>query len=214
MSEMESRLVKVCKSNATSGRGGLNVPELRTLAKSRGISVNVSKMNRDELVLFLCGKVPSRMKLPVLIEGSGRSAGIVQAIKTELDKVGYEHVVVEHGSGGHCGYCSFTAGINHRHTLMKRADSALKDDPLLSPKKYQDMRELVAHAIEKKVNDETIMALYMQEYEEFPSGLAEARKKLADATRKNRWATEFDVNILHNIFNVGIFLINKDVLES
>jgi len=69
---------------------------------------------------------------------------------------------------------------------------------------------LVAHAIEKKVNDETIMALYMQEYEEFPSGLAEARKKLADATRKNRWATEFDVNILHNIFNVGIFLINKD----
>jgi hypothetical protein len=137
----------------------------------------------------------AKSTLPVNMGASPR----ITAVLTQVDPAQtYEHSIFDHGGRGDCGYLSFVAGLN-----------SIQDPKHYT---YQDMRELVAQDIEYMENFKVQM-LYIQEYprNKQPSSsseILEARKILADATRAKRWATEYDLAVLSQAFDVGIFLFD------
>ncbi len=153
---------------------------------------------------FPKARLPAVRAPPVPIDGAGQARGQIKALAVKLNEVvpKYEHVLVETGGGGHCGYYCFAAGLN----VINR----MRGIPLGVT--YTDLRKVLAKTI-LTVHDDKIVAMHQTEYGAAPATVAEGRYKLYHDTLMSRWATEYDLSQLGKIYSIGVILFNMKTGE-
>jgi len=123
-----------------------------------------------------------------------KDVGPNKNIKEMFELVGpqYEHTLFENGGAGHCLYYSISSALQ---CIGYDID-------------YVVLRSIVADYI-RDMPEPELIALYIQEYNKLklPS-VDNMRSRMATATMGNRWGTEFDISVICNTLNIGIFLFD------
>jgi len=138
--------------------------------------------------------------------------------KYSKDNKKYEHVIIEHGGGGDCFYCTMASSINEMNKLKN----------IKKKYKYQDIRNIVADEVGNSDNytENNVIALYIQEFKNNETNVEDdtnvedetnveediniIKKKLTDTIKNNKWGTELDFGIISDKFNIGIILIDDN----
>ena len=197
----------------------------------------VTKVREDTSLRPLPKPKPKPVPLPKPItkdkvDGAGTIDKPSAALAKTLRDLGakYEHVLIEQGGGGHCGYCSFVAGLNEINKLRGIDKKATVNDmrkDIVEHIKHSSGSDLFALFMQEnyverrpkgkaqeKSDDELLIQAYDgADTDEEKEGIIEQmRESIIADTKATRWATEYDLSVLSNIYSIGIFLFKNGKL--